>query len=101
MTDRTPRVHNVKSWSHFYQAIVAGLKTHDLRKNDRGYEVGDTLMLHEYDNVNGGFTGQRRAVTITYITDNRMPCAFSSAVLPHDYSILSIKLDSVSDDPVD
>jgi hypothetical protein len=26
------KTHTVKSWAHFYDAILRGLKTHDLRK---------------------------------------------------------------------
>lgn len=88
---RQARVHNVRSWSHFFQAIKAGVKTHDLRKNDRGYQVGDHLLLHEYNNIDGCTTGERICVEITYITDNNHPCAFSSAVLDRAYCILSIK----------
>jgi uncharacterized protein YqfB (UPF0267 family) len=85
-------VHNVKSWAHFYDAIVKGDKTHDLRKNDRNYKVGDCLNLQRYDNINGVYTGERCIVVITYITSTEIPCAFSSAVLDKDYCILSIKV---------
>lgn len=88
---RNPRVHQVKSWVPFFQAIKRGDKLHDLRKDDRGYEVGDQLMLHEYDQVAGRYTGDRLCVDVTFITDRRTPCAFSSAVLPSDYCILSIR----------
>lgn len=37
--------HTVKSWVHFFDAIESGNKKHDLRKNDRNYKVGDTLIL--------------------------------------------------------
>lgn len=84
-------IHELKSWSHFFQAIKAGTKTHDLRKNDRNYNVGDVLKLYEYDFIKGSYTGDVVDVDITYITDNRTPCAFSSAILPNDYSILSIR----------
>ena len=85
-------VHHVKSWCHFYKAIKEGRKLHDLCKDDRGYNVGDTIRLHEYDNIEGKFTGESIDVEITYITDNRVPCAFSSAILPAGYCILSIKV---------
>lgn len=88
---REPRVHQVKSWQPFFRAIKAGWKTHDLRKDDRGYEVGDQLMLHEYDQVHGCYTGERLCVWVTFITDRRTPCAFSSAVLAPEYCILSIQ----------
>lgn len=85
------RIHDVKSWAHFYDAIAAGKKLHDLRKNDRDYQVGDLLNLRRYDNINGRYTGESTTVEITYMTSNRVPCAFSSAVLPNDYCILSIR----------
>jgi hypothetical protein len=85
-------VHEVKSWSHFFQAIKAGDKLHDLRKNDRDYHVGDILVLREYDFINGRYTGHILEAVISYITDNRTPCAFSSAVLAPGYCILSLKV---------
>lgn len=90
---RTGRTHQVKSWSHFYDAIRAGLKKHDLRKNDRDYQIGDVLVLNRYDNVRGIYTGDKTRVLITYMTSTRYPCAYSSAVLPPDYVILSLELD--------
>ena len=84
--------HHVKSWKHLYWPIAHGLKTHDLRINDRNYKVGDILILEEYDIEAGEYTGNSTKVQVTYITSNQFPCAFSSAVLPKDYAILSIKL---------
>lgn len=84
--------HTVKSWAHFYDAIVAGKKMHDLRKDDRDYQVGDTLILQRYDNINGRYTGEECEAKVTYITNKQVPCAFSSSVLPPDYCILSLKV---------
>jgi hypothetical protein len=85
-------VHDVRSWSHLFQEMQAGRKKHDLRKNDRDYKVGDLLMLHEYDNINGRYTGRKLALNITYITGRTaVPCAVSSAVLDNDYVILSVE----------
>jgi hypothetical protein len=83
-------VHHVKSWAHFFDAIKAGQKTHDLRKNDRDYKIGDQLWLKRYDNINGGYTGETLLVNITYMTSTYTPCAFSSSALHEDYCILSI-----------
>jgi len=90
-------IHNVKSWSHFFQAIKRGDKVHDLRKNDRNYNVGDVLRLCEYDFINGYYTGAVVEATITYMTDNRVPCAFSSAILPPEYCIISFKVFCIED----
>lgn len=86
------KIHYVRSWSHLYDAIDAGFKVHDLRKNDRDYKVGDHLVLQRFDNTTGTFTGEELKVEITYITGrDHVPCAFSSAVLDNNYCILSIK----------
>lgn len=82
----------LKSWTHFFQAIKRGEKTHDLRsKKDREFHVGQILTLEEYDNVLGEYTGDAVDVEVTYITDDVVPCAFSSAVLDKGYCILSIR----------
>jgi hypothetical protein len=85
-------IHDVKSWSHFFQAIKSGAKVHDLRKNDRNYNIGDIMLFREYDFVGGKYTGNTLEAVITYITDNRVPCAFSSAVLSEGYCILSLRV---------
>lgn len=84
--------HDLKSWSSFFLAIKRGDKTHDLRINDRDFQVGDTATLHEYAPDRGKYTGDRVKVKITFITSSQYPCAFSSAVLPKDYAILSLKV---------
>lgn len=39
--------HNLKTWMPFYQDVIDGRKIFELRKNDRDYQVGDTLTLIE------------------------------------------------------
>jgi hypothetical protein len=90
--DCRPMIHDVKSWMHFFQAIKSGAKVHDLRKNDRNYNIGDVMLYREYDFIGGKYTNRTLEATITYMTDSRTPCAFSSAILPADYCILSIKV---------
>lgn len=85
-------IHVLKSWTQFFKHIKEGRKTHELRKNDRGYKVGDTCQFQEYDITTGQYTGNECKAQITFLTDRQFPCAFSSAVLPADYCILSLKL---------
>jgi len=86
------KTHTVKSWSPFFQAIKAGQKTHDLRYDaDRGFSVGDRIVLQEFDPFAGTYSGDSCDVEVTYITSRDTPCAFSSAVLDREYCILSIK----------
>lgn len=80
-----------KSWTHFFQAIKAGQKRHDVRE-DEGFQIGDVIVLQEYDNINGRYTGEEQEVEVSYITNRTVPCAFSSAVLKPGYCILSLKV---------
>lgn len=85
--------YTVKSWTHFFQAIKDGSKTHDMRDlKDRDYKIGDILTLEEYDPFSGKYTGDECEVEVTYITSADTPCAFSSAALAPGFCILSIKL---------
>ena len=87
-----PRMeHRVKSWPSFFEATLAGTKTHDVRRmSDRDYQVGDTLRLMEFDPEKKQYSGRELSVRITYITSPNLPCALSDACLDPDYCILSI-----------
>jgi len=41
--------HKVKCWSNYYDAIAAGDKKFDVRRDDRGYQKGDVLLLQKFD----------------------------------------------------
>jgi hypothetical protein len=43
--------HTFKTTQPYFQQILDGTKTAELRENDRNYQVGDTLILQEYDPV--------------------------------------------------
>jgi hypothetical protein len=88
---RSPVEHRVKSWPHLFEATVAGVKNHELRRaSDRDYRVGDTLRLQEFDPVARRYTARELTVRITYITSAKFPCALSEGALHPDFCILSI-----------
>ncbi len=74
--------HRLKTASQYFKDVVNGLKTFELRINDRDYKVGDTLNLCEYKD--GIFTGLEHNVEVTYILD-------SFTGLKDDYCIMGIK----------
>ena len=41
------QVHELKTDIDMYTAVVQGKKTYELRFDDRGFKVGDTLFLNE------------------------------------------------------
>lgn len=60
-------VHNLKTWPEYYSAVLKGSKKFEVRKRDRNFKVGDILLLDEYDNTTGDYTGRQTSVQVTYI----------------------------------
>jgi len=84
--------HILKSWPKFFGPVSAGTRTHELRRNDRGFCVGDLLELHEYEPVKGEFTGRVCRVEITSLTSAGEPCAASVEALHPTFCILSVRI---------
>jgi len=84
--------HEVKSWPKFFEPILRGVRTHELRVNDRNYQVGDWMLLREYDPEISQYTGRDTFVAITSVTSAGEPCAVSADALHPSYCILSVAL---------
>ena len=86
------REHILKTWPEPFEAIIEGKKTFEFRKDDREFEVGDTLVLKEWEldaSINEPldyfyFTGREHRCFVTYLL--RGP-AFG---IPVGYVIMSI-----------
>ena len=63
------KIHELKIYPHYFQEIVDGNKTFEVRKNDRGFRVGDTVILKEWDNIK--YSGREIHARITYILDDK------------------------------
>lgn len=63
------KVHHLKTWPDYFAAVRRGSKTFEVRTNDRDFQVGDLLVLQEYDPQHGVFSGEEECRVITYITD--------------------------------
>lgn len=57
----------LKTHPEYFKAIESGEKTFDIRKDDRGYKVGQTLLLQEFDPEKQQYTGKELNYIITYI----------------------------------
>lgn len=62
------KVHDVKLGTTFFDDVKTGRKTFELRKNDRGYKEGDTIVLHEYKD--GTTTGRTITKKIVYMLED-------------------------------
>ncbi|MGE7650500.1 ASCH/PUA domain-containing protein [Peribacillus frigoritolerans] len=61
--------HGLKIHPKYFESVITGDKTFEIRKNDRDYSVGDRLFLNEFDPANQQYTGRRTRVIVTYITN--------------------------------
>ncbi len=50
------REHELKCWDVYYDAISSGEKTFDVRRDDRGFQKGDILILKRWDRERNNFT---------------------------------------------
>lgn len=86
------KIYELKSWPQFFNPILNGTRTSDIRnKTDREFRVGDKMLLNEYDPFGTGYTGRSQSVEITHIISNDTPCALSSVVLDNNFCVLSIR----------
>ena len=59
--------HDLKTWPDYYDSIAIGVKTFEVRKNDRDYRAGDTLILLRYDHKKRNYTGERMEKIVRYV----------------------------------
>lgn len=74
--------HNLKIAPSYFEAVKENKKTFELRRNDRNFNVGDTLNLEGFQ---GEYTGRNIQVKITYILEGGI------YGLSKEYVILAIK----------
>nr|WP_290461275.1 ASCH/PUA domain-containing protein [Acutalibacter muris] len=78
-------IHRLKTWPRFFSAVCDGTKTFEIRKNDRGFQVGDILELQEWL-PDSGYTGRVVRRKVTYILYGG-----TMAGLDESYVVMAIK----------
>ena len=67
-------IHKLKLNAAYYDDSASGIKTFEIRNNDRNFKVGDILELREYAwsvfDGKGAYTGDVHWKIITYIMDD-------------------------------
>ena len=62
------KVHQIRLAKPYFDDVANGIKTFELRKNDRGYKKGDILEMMEF--ADGKNTGRTVRVLVTYILED-------------------------------
>ena len=76
-------IHALKIRCDYFDSVLSGEKTFEIRENDRDYRVGNMLALNEI-NGHGEYTGRSALVYIRYIFQD-------SEYLKENYVAISIK----------
>ena len=66
--------HQLKTWPEFFEKVWVGEKTFEVRKDDRDFQVGDTLDLAEWNPQTKQLTGRNMCVRVSYILRDPQYC---------------------------
>lgn len=62
------KTHELKTWPEYFEAVASGVKNFEIRSTkDRTFEVGDKVVLKEWDPATSTYSGRLRVRRITYI----------------------------------
>lgn len=62
-------IHELKTYPKYFEETLKGNKPFECRLNDRGFAVGDIVVLKEWDNIK--YSGREITGRIKYILDDR------------------------------
>lgn len=62
-----PQVMSLKVWPEHFEAVRSGAKKFEIRRADRDYRVGQTLVLREWAPEERDFTGRHIRVEVTHL----------------------------------
>lgn len=60
-----PKQHDLKILPEFFDPVIMGEKTFEIREADRAYQVNDTLLLREW--TGESYTGRKISARVTYL----------------------------------
>jgi len=63
----SPNIHELKTWPKFFDAILDGSKTFEVRRNDRGFKIGERLRLREWSPETETYSERVIIAEITYV----------------------------------
>jgi len=75
-------IHELKTWPVAFELARIGAKMFEIRKNDRNFQVGDELLLREYELETAHYTGREIMRAIT--------CVVTGWGIPDDICVLGV-----------
>lgn len=86
------KIHQIRLGASFFEEVLSGEKSFELRKNDRGYKKGDILEMMEFKD--GKNTGRIVRVLVMYMLED-----FTG--LEDGYCIMATRLVNEKDEPME
>jgi hypothetical protein len=84
-------VHELKVWTKYFDSLIDNSKTFEVRFDDRGYQVGDMLILKEFILSRGEYSGRMTSRKISYkLNAKEMP-----NVIAPGYCVLGFELPKI------
>lgn len=87
---RYKMIHQLKIESEYFKQIATGVKTYEVRKNDRGFCVGDYLGLNEITDHPCNEKGERKE-TGDFILVRVLSILSNTEYVKEGYVIMAIK----------
>jgi hypothetical protein len=67
------KTHHLKCYPDIFEVMFKEEKSFDIRKNDRNFEVGDQIILYEYDPIEKQYLSRHKHGLITFIMKDPNP----------------------------
>ena len=61
------QTHELKLWPPCFAAVNAGTKPFDVRENNQNFQVGDLLLLREFEPETADYTGKTLTRWVSYV----------------------------------
>jgi hypothetical protein len=85
------KTHELKTIQPYFDECKKGNKKFEFRKNDRNFEVGDEVLLREYDPETDTYSGNAMRAKITYILNEFGGLGSGYCVLSLEFLTMRIK----------
>lgn len=81
-----------KVWKKYFQSIIDGKKNFDLRLDDFKCSEGDILLLEEWDEQSGEYTGRSVEKIVSYVLKTKnLKFWQKEEIEKHGFQIISFK----------
>jgi ASC-1-like (ASCH) protein len=79
-------IHNLKIENQYFERVLSGEKTFEIRYDDRGYQKDDDIILEEISSDKTGYSGRKIKAKVGYV------CTYQQVRGHVVFSLLNVEL---------